>query len=59
VLQLRGTEPGEGLVGSELGKAEGVEVLSGSGGTTEGLKVSGKGSGDLFDIERMEVGRCE
>jgi len=47
VLELGGTEPGEGLFGSELSKAEGVEVLSGGGGATEGAEISSKGSGGL------------
>merc|ERR1719199_77991 len=56
VFELGGTEPGEGLVGSELRKAEGVEVLSGGGGATERSKVSGEGSGDLVGSLRGKGG---
>ena len=51
MLELCGTEPGEGLIRSHLGKTEGVKVLGRGGGTANTFKISRKGSGDLYTMQ--------
>lgn len=43
VLELGGTEPGQGGLRSEIGKSKGIESLEGHRGTGHVIKAGGKG----------------